>query len=293
LKLHEFQSKALFGEYGIPVPRGKVATTPDEAYAIAAEIGGTVVVKAQVHVGGRGKAGGVKLAKSPEEARDAASSILGMNIKGLTVHQVLVDPGANIQQEIYLAITNDRQAGRPLIIASAEGGMDIEELAVKKPSAIVRLHVDPLVGLKVYHANNIVSAMGVPREVLWRHPFPGPGLAIRCLGDLNKHRLAVLRAADAIVEEELRANGLYDSVWQCFPVLLPVRSVGVMGDERTYDECIAIRGVTSVDGMTADWARLPYDVLSKMSSRIINEVRGVNRVVYDVSSKPPATIEWE
>lgn len=164
MKLHEFQSKALFGEYGIPVPRGKVATTPDEAYAIAAEIGGTVVVKAQVHVGGRGKAGGVKLAKSPQEARDVASQILGMNIKGLTVRQVLVDPGANIQQEIYLAITNDRQAGRPLIIASAEGGMDIEELAVKKPSAIVRLHVDPLVGLKVYHANNVVSAMGVPRE---------------------------------------------------------------------------------------------------------------------------------
>jgi len=164
LKLHEFQSKALFGEYGIPVPRGKVATTADEAYAIAQEIGGTVVVKAQVHVGGRGKAGGVKLAKSPDEAREAASKILGMNIKGLTVHQVLVDPGANIQQEIYLAITNDRQAGRALIIASAEGGMDIEELAVKKPSAIVSLHVDPLVGLKVYHANNVVSEMSVPRE---------------------------------------------------------------------------------------------------------------------------------
>ncbi|MCS6835081.1 MAG: ADP-forming succinate--CoA ligase subunit beta [Anaerolineae bacterium] len=164
MKLHEFQSKALFGEYGIPVPRGKVATTSDEAYAIAAEIGGAVVVKAQVHVGGRGKAGGVKLAKSPEEAREVASKILGMTIKGLTVRQVLVDPAANIQQEIYLAITNDRQAGRALIIASAEGGMDIEELAVKKPSAIVRLHIDPLVGLKVYHANNVVSAMGVPRE---------------------------------------------------------------------------------------------------------------------------------
>lgn len=164
MKLHEFQSKALFGEYGIPVPRGKVAYTPDEAAEIAREIGGTVVVKAQVHVGGRGKAGGVKLAKSPEEAREAASKILGMNIKGLTVRQVLVDPGANIKQEIYLAITNDRQAGKALIIASAEGGMDIEELAVKKPSAIVRQHVDPLVGLKVYHANGVVSGMGAPRE---------------------------------------------------------------------------------------------------------------------------------
>jgi GMP synthase (glutamine-hydrolysing) len=153
--------------------------------------------------------------------------------------------------------------------------------------------VEPLRELFKDEVRAVGEAMGVPREVLWRHPFPGPGLAIRCLGEINKHRLDVLRAADAIVEQELRRNGLYDSVWQCFAVLLPVRSVGVMGDERTYDECIAIRCVTSVDGMTADWARLPYDLLGTMSSRIINEVSGVNRVVYDISSKPPATIEWE
>jgi GMP synthase (glutamine-hydrolysing) len=183
----------------------------------------------------------------------------------------------------------------------------IESVSFKGPSAVIKSHhnvgglpermklslVEPLRELFKDEVRAVGEAMGLPREVLWRHPFPGPGLGIRCLGDLNKQRLDVLRAADAIVEDELRKNGLYDSVWQCFAALLPVRSVGVMGDERTYDECIAIRAVTSVDGMTADWARLPYDVLSIMSSRIINEVRGVNRVVYDISSKPPATIEWE
>jgi GMP synthase (glutamine-hydrolysing) len=129
--------------------------------------------------------------------------------------------------------------------------------------------------------------------VLWRQPFPGPGLAIRCLGEVTPERLEVLRGADAIVDEEIRAAGLYNSVWQSFCVLLPVRTVGVMGDNRTYDEVCAVRAVHSIDGMTADWAKLPYEVLGKISSRIINEVRGINRVVYDISSKPPATIEWE
>jgi GMP synthase (glutamine-hydrolysing) len=183
----------------------------------------------------------------------------------------------------------------------------IESVSFKGPSAVIKSHhnvgglpermklslVEPLRELFKDEVRAVGEAMGLPRQILWRHPFPGPGLAIRCLGELSRHRLDVLRAADAIVEHELRAHGLYDTVWQCFAVLLPVRSVGVMGDERTYDECIAIRAVTSVDGMTADWARLPWDVLQRMSSRIINEVRGVNRVVYDVSSKPPATIEWE
>ena len=126
-----------------------------------------------------------------------------------------------------------------------------------------------------------------------RQPFPGPGLAVRCLGELLRPRLETLRGADAIVEEEIRAAGLYEQIWQAFAVLLPVRSVGVMGDDRTYDEAIAIRAVTSLDGMTADWVPLPHDLLGRMSSRIINEVRGVNRVVYDITSKPPGTIEWE
>jgi GMP synthase (glutamine-hydrolysing) len=135
--------------------------------------------------------------------------------------------------------------------------------------------------------------LGIPREILWRHPFPGPGLAIRILGPVTKERLAILRQADAIVEEEIRKAGWYDKVWQAFAVLLPVRTVGVMGDQRTYENVIALRAVTSLDGMTADWARLPPEVLAALSTRIINEVKGVNRVVYDISSKPPSTIEWE
>ncbi|MCC6144057.1 MAG: glutamine-hydrolyzing GMP synthase [Candidatus Hydrogenedentes bacterium] len=135
--------------------------------------------------------------------------------------------------------------------------------------------------------------LGLPDEMVSRHPFPGPGLAIRVITDLTEARLDLLRKADLIVLEEITAAGLYKETWQAFAVLLPVQSVGVMGDERTYENVCAVRVVTSVDGMTADWARLPYDVLGKISSRIINEVRGFNRVVYDISSKPPATIEWE
>jgi GMP synthase (glutamine-hydrolysing) len=137
------------------------------------------------------------------------------------------------------------------------------------------------------------EALGMPHDVLYRHPFPGPGLAVRCLGDLTEERLSVLRRADAIVDEEIRAAGLYASVWQSFAVLLPVKSVGVMGDDRTYEETCVVRAVSSSDGMTADWARLPHEVLATISSRIINEVKGINRVAYDISSKPPSTIEWE
>jgi succinyl-CoA synthetase beta subunit len=167
LKLHEYQSKFRFAKYGIPIPQGKVAATPEEAEKIAKEIGGTVVIKAQVHVGGRGKAGGVKLAKSPAEANEVASKILGMDIKGLTVEKVLVDPAADIKSEIYLAITNDRAAGKPLIIATTEGGMDIEELAKTRPDAITREHIDPIWGLKPYQANAVASRMNLPREQ-WR-----------------------------------------------------------------------------------------------------------------------------
>jgi GMP synthase (glutamine-hydrolysing) len=126
-----------------------------------------------------------------------------------------------------------------------------------------------------------------------RHPFPGPGLAIRVLGDVTPAKLEILRNADAIYLEEIRAAGLYNDIWQAFAVLLPIHSVGVQGDERTYDNVLAVRAVTSTDGMTADWFPFPHDVLARISNRISNEVDGVNRVVYDISSKPPATIEWE
>ncbi len=183
----------------------------------------------------------------------------------------------------------------------------IESVSFKGPSAVIKSHhnvgglpehmklslIEPLRELFKDEVRAAGEAMGIPRGVLWRQPFPGPGLAIRVLGAVTEEALEVLRAADAIVEHEIREAGLYESVWQAFAVLLPVRTVGVMGDERTYERVCALRAVQSTDGMTADWARLPHELLARISSRIINEVRGVNRVVYDISSKPPATIEWE
>ena len=183
----------------------------------------------------------------------------------------------------------------------------IESVSVKGPSSVIKSHhnvgglpekmrlilVEPLRELFKDEVRVIGRELGVPEEILNRHPFPGPGLAVRILGAITEDSLATLRAADRIVEEELKLASLYHSVWQAFPVLLPVSTVGVMGDFRTYEKVLAIRAVTSTDGMTADWARLPHDVLARMSNRIVSEVRGVNRVVFDVSSKPPSTIEWE
>jgi GMP synthase (glutamine-hydrolysing) len=135
--------------------------------------------------------------------------------------------------------------------------------------------------------------LGVPEDIITRHPFPGPGLAVRVLGEITREKLILLREADDIFLEEIWRAGLYEQLWQAFAVLLPVRSVGVMGDERTYEYTVALRAVQSLDGMTADWAPLPTELLARVSNRIINEVRGINRVVYDISSKPPSTIEWE
>ena len=167
MKLHEYQSKNIFSKYGIPIPKGRVAATADEAKQIAEELGGRVVIKAQVLVGGRGKAGGIRLAKSAEEAGDLASQILAMEIKGLPVRKVLVDEAANIETEIYLGITNDRAARKPVMMASAAGGVDIEEVARLTPEKIIKVHIDPLLGLRDYQARDIAAGIDLPREH-WR-----------------------------------------------------------------------------------------------------------------------------
>jgi len=183
----------------------------------------------------------------------------------------------------------------------------IESTSFRGPSVTIKTHhnvgglpdkmnlklVEPFRELFKDEVRAVGKELGLPEDLIWRHPFPGPGLAVRILGEITEDRLGILKEADAIFVDEIMKAGIYKDIWQGFVVLLPVQSVGVMGDNRTYENTAAVRAVTSVDGMTADWYRMPPDVLARISSRITNEVRGINRVVYDVSSKPPATIEWE
>jgi GMP synthase (glutamine-hydrolysing) len=175
------------------------------------------------------------------------------------------------------------------------------------PSAVIKSHhnvgglprrmklklIEPLKHLFKDEVRLLGKELGLPDDLVWRQPFPGPGLAVRIIGEVTCKRLSLLRKADAIILEEIKAGKYYRKLWQSFAVLLPLKSVGIMGDQRTYEHIIAIRAVTSDDAMTADWAKLPHELLGKISNRIINEVRGINRVVYDISSKPPSTIEWE
>jgi GMP synthase (glutamine-hydrolysing) len=183
----------------------------------------------------------------------------------------------------------------------------IESTSFRGPSVTIKSHhnvgglpkrmrlklVEPFRELFKDEVRAVGAELGLPDELIWRHPFPGPGLAVRVLGGVTREKLELLRAADVIFVDEITKAGLYRTIWQGFVVLLPVKSVGVMGDGRTYENVVVVRAVSSVDGMTADWSRIPHEVLAAISSRITNEVRGINRVVYDVSSKPPATIEWE
>jgi GMP synthase (glutamine-hydrolysing) len=214
----------------------------------------------------------------------------------------------------FIAVFDD-EAHR---ISATTGGVDylvqgtlypdvIESSSVKGPSQTIKSHhnvgglpetmklklIEPLRDLFKDEVRRIGRDLGMPDEILERQPFPGPGLAVRILGEVTAERVALLQEADEIVVEEIKAAGLYRQIWQSFAVLLPVKSVGVMGDQRTYAYTCAIRAVHSEDGMTADWVPLPYEVLKRMSSRIVNEIRGINRVVYDITSKPPGTIEWE
>jgi GMP synthase (glutamine-hydrolysing) len=209
--------------------------------------------------------------------------------------------------EVFQAAT--QRAGKAKFLAQGTLYPDVIESVpiAGNPAALIKSHhnvgglpkkmkfklVEPLKCLFKDEVRLLGEELGVPKEIVWRQPFPGPGLAVRILGEVTPARCEILRNADAIVVEEMKSSGWYYKIWQSFAVLLPIRSVGVMGDERTYDYTIAIRAVESQDGMTADWVKLPYDLLEKLASRIINEVKGVNRCVFDITSKPPGTIEWE
>jgi GMP synthase (glutamine-hydrolysing) len=209
--------------------------------------------------------------------------------------------------EVFEAAT--QRAGKAPFLAQGTLYPDvIESVPIGgNPAAMIKSHhnvgglpkrmrfklVEPLKCLFKDEVRELGLELGLPREIVLRQPFPGPGLAVRILGEVTQKRIQILREADTIVVEEMKSSGWYYKIWQSFAVLLPVRSVGVMGDERTYDYTIAVRAVESQDGMTADWVQLPYDLLGRLSNRIINEVKGVNRVCFDISSKPPATIEWE
>ena len=262
-----------------------------------------------------------------QETLDLLRNRVGLNVDGVDASQRFLSRLAGVtdpetKRKIigadFIAVFADE--ARKLAERSANGSAKIrflvqgtlypdviESVSVKGPSATIKTHhnvggrpadmpfelIEPLRDLFKDEVRRIGRELGLPEEILVKHPFPGPGLAVRLLGEITPERLETLRAADAVVVEEIRRAGLYEKVWQAFAVLLPIRSVGVMGDGRTYGDTIVVRVVDSQDAMTADWSRLPREVLERISTRVVNEVAGVNRVVYDISSKPPSTIEWE
>jgi GMP synthase (glutamine-hydrolysing) len=237
---------------------------------------------------------------------DASEAFLGA-LEGVTEPEAKRRAIGRVFIEVFSSTAREEGTGAGFLVQGTLYPDVIESVSAGGPSVTIKTHhnvgglpedmpfelVEPLRELFKDEVRQVGRELGLPEEFIGRHPFPGPGLAIRVLGEVSRERLEVLRDADAIYLEEIRAAGLYDDIWQAFAVLLPVRSVGVMGDARTYDHVVALRAVTSRDGMTADWFPFPHEVLARISTRIINEVDGVNRVAYDVSSKPPATIEWE
>jgi GMP synthase (glutamine-hydrolysing) len=234
---------------------------------------------------------------------DALHGVTDPEVKRKRIGRVFIE----VFEEKARALAHDGRGEVGFLVQGTLYPDVIESVSHKGPSAVIKSHhnvgglpermhlklVEPLRELFKDEVRALGLELGLPRRLVGRQPFPGPGLAVRLLGEITRERLHTLRAADLIVEEEIRAAGLYESLWQAFAVLLPVKSVGVMGDQRTYADAICVRAVYSRDGMTADWAPLPAEVLGTISRRIINEVRGVNRVVYDITSKPPGTIEWE
>lgn len=244
---------------------------------------------------------------------------MGLNVKGVDASSRFLKELEGIEEpeqkrkiigRVFIEVFDDESRAIKNVSWLAQGTIYpdvIESVSVKGPSATIKSHhnvgglpdfmklkvVEPLRMLFKDEVRRVGKALGIAPELLGRHPFPGPGLSIRILGAITKEKVSLLQEVDAIFIEGLKSHGLYDSVWQAGAILLPVNSVGVMGDERTYEKVVALRAVESTDGMTADWVHLPYDFLMKISNEIINKVKGVNRVVYDISSKPPATIEWE
>ena len=245
---------------------------------------------------------------------------MGLNVKGVDASARFLDALAGLSDpeqkrkaigRVFIEVFDDEAHQIQGVNWLAQGTIypDVIESvsATGGPSATIKSHhnvgglpdfmklkiVEPLKALFKDEVRRVGASMGMEKDLLGRHPFPGPGLAIRILGDITPEKVAILQEVDAVFIGELKKSGLYDKVWQAGAILLPVNSVGVMGDERTYEKCVALRAVESTDGMTADWVNLPYEFLQKVSNNIINKVKGVNRVVYDISSKPPATIEWE
>lgn len=257
--------------------------------------------------------------------KDEFSSVLeqyngmGLNVKGVDASELFLSKLAGVSDpekkrkvigNTFIDVFDDESKKIDGASWLAQGTIYpdvIESISVNGPSATIKSHhnvgglpdymqlkiVEPLRMLFKDEVRRVGKSLGIDQELIGRHPFPGPGLAIRILGDITPEKVAMLQEVDAIYIQGLKDAGLYNDVWQAGAILLPVNSVGVMGDERTYEKCVALRAVTSTDGMTADWVNLPYAFLQKTSNDIINKVKGVNRVVYDISSKPPATIEWE